>query len=221
MPGSLRISGSPDGDGGRRGASTTNLTGNTGGDCSRPRESASSRVAQRCLHGSPCGLKYGQVHEASSLEPAQPHAHPVLRRPAHPGHDLAGPGRHHGHPPLDEIRLAPRPDRVAEIPRDFLGDPHHRSVRPFSVIRGHGPLATVAGSPSAMSSAFSWSSRPTVIAKPQRIHRVVMVGVRLGLALPDGVDGIRPAPGPNAATRRGSQTDEGPTETRTIKRRGS
>src|SRR5262249_26764515 len=41
----------------------------TGGDCSRPRDSARSRVAQRCLHGSPCGLKYGQLHEARSFEP--------------------------------------------------------------------------------------------------------------------------------------------------------
>ena len=94
-------------------------------DCNRPRASARSNVAQRCLHGSPCGLKYGQVHEASSFEPRMPQPHPVFRGPAHLGDDLAGPGRHHGNPALDKIRLAPRPDRIAEIPRDFLGNPYH------------------------------------------------------------------------------------------------
>ena len=44
-------------------------TGKTGGDCNKPRASANSSVAQRCLQGSPCGLKYGHVHEASSFEP--------------------------------------------------------------------------------------------------------------------------------------------------------
>ena len=34
-----------------------------------PRASAKSNVAQRCLHGSPCGLKYGHVHEANNFEP--------------------------------------------------------------------------------------------------------------------------------------------------------
>ncbi len=62
------ISGSPD-VGGRRGPSTTSRSGNTGGAWSRFRESARSSVAQRCLHGSPWGLKYGQVHEARSFEP--------------------------------------------------------------------------------------------------------------------------------------------------------
>ena len=35
------------------------------------------------------------------------------------------PGRHDGNSTLDKIRLAPRTDRVAEIPRNFLGNPHH------------------------------------------------------------------------------------------------
>ena len=37
--------------------------------CNSPRASTRSSVAQRCLHGSPCGLKYGHEHEASSLDP--------------------------------------------------------------------------------------------------------------------------------------------------------
>jgi hypothetical protein len=53
----------------RRGLSGTKCRGKTGGDCNSPRASTSSNVAQRCLHGSPWGLKYGHEHEASSFEP--------------------------------------------------------------------------------------------------------------------------------------------------------
>jgi len=53
----------------RRGGSGTNRTAKLGAVCKNPRESASSNVAQRCLQGSPCGLKYGQVHEARSFAP--------------------------------------------------------------------------------------------------------------------------------------------------------
>ena len=52
-----------------RGSSGTKRTAKLGAVCKKPRESASSSVAQRCLHGSPCGLKYGQVHEARSFAP--------------------------------------------------------------------------------------------------------------------------------------------------------
>src|SRR5271157_6097424 len=52
-----------------RGSSGMKRTAKLGAVCKKPRESASSRVAQRCLHGSPCGLKYGQVHEARSFAP--------------------------------------------------------------------------------------------------------------------------------------------------------
>src|SRR5205823_2469271 len=53
-----RNSGSP-AVGDLRGCSVTSRTENTGGACSRPRDSANSSVAQRCLHGSPWGWKYG------------------------------------------------------------------------------------------------------------------------------------------------------------------
>ena len=59
------------------------------------------------------------------LGAAEPHADAVLGGPAHLGDDLVGLGRHHGDPALGEIRLAPRADRVAEIPGDFLGYPHY------------------------------------------------------------------------------------------------
>src|SRR5271166_3526757 len=59
------------------------------------------------------------------LRAAHPHPHPVFRGPTHPGNDLASPGCHQGDSTLDEVGLAPRTDRIAEIAHDFLGDPHH------------------------------------------------------------------------------------------------
>ena len=53
----------------RRGLSGTRCRGKTGGDCNSPRASTNSNVAQRCLQGSPWGLKYGHEHEASRFEP--------------------------------------------------------------------------------------------------------------------------------------------------------
>ena len=61
--------GSTPGEEVRRGGSGIRRTAKFGAVCKNPRESASRSVAQRCLHGSPCGLKYGHVHDASSLAP--------------------------------------------------------------------------------------------------------------------------------------------------------
>ncbi len=124
LPGSLLVSGRPTVDE-RRGLSVTRCTGKTGGDCNRPRASARSNVAQRCLHGSPCGLKYGTSARGQQLRTPHAQPHPVFRGSSHLGDDLAGPGRHDGNPTLDKIRLASRPDRIAKIPRNFLGNPHH------------------------------------------------------------------------------------------------
>ncbi len=67
MPGSAPIVPLPGAD--RRGGSAIIRSGRFGGVWSIPRASASNKVAQRCLQGSPCGLKYGQEHEVSSLVP--------------------------------------------------------------------------------------------------------------------------------------------------------
>ena len=99
--------------------------GTTGGDCNRPRELGQQQRRPEVLARLPLRAEIRAGARGQQLRAPQPEPHPVLRRPAHPGHDLAGPGRHQGDPALDKIRLAPRPDRVVEIPRDFLGNPHH------------------------------------------------------------------------------------------------
>ena len=55
--------------GGCGGRIVTSSRGRAGGDDSRPRASTTRIVAQRCLHGSPNGPKYGQEHEASRRDP--------------------------------------------------------------------------------------------------------------------------------------------------------
>jgi len=68
------------------------------------------------------------------LGPTNAQPHPILRGPSNSRDDFAGSGRVQCHPPLGEIRLTARADRVAEDPRYFLGDPHHlfpNSARSF------------------------------------------------------------------------------------------
>ena len=91
-----------------------------------PRASTARTVAQRCLHGRAGRTEIRAGAGCDQLDPAEPDPDLVLLGAADPGDDLAGRRRRDGDPPLGEVRLAPRTDRVAELSGHFLGDPHHR-----------------------------------------------------------------------------------------------
>jgi hypothetical protein len=120
------------------------------------------------------------------LDPPDPQADPVLGGATHPRDHLAGRRRAQRHPPLGEVRLAARANRVAEDPRNFLGDPHH----PFPTRTGR---SDVRGDPALSPSADG--ATVTVAAEARPTIRFPRTVLNLGLEGPvTPMTNLGPAP---------------------------
>ncbi len=172
--------------------------GSTGGACSRFQRVGQEQRRPEVLARLPLGAEIRAGARGQELRAPQPHPHPVFRRPGalRRATTLAGTGRHQAHPALDEIRLAPRSDRVAEIPRDFLGYPHHL----FPLGMGHS-AGVVAWRPASRSSPAGDPFvhdffRDTLSRHPPRRGRAGPVG-----GGGPAIEGGPPADGPSARAR--------------------